>query len=126
MDDTLHGRVRLTHEGVERRGALRLFGFELEGESYWYLLTGALVSLLSWIVLSRSGLSWLPRGLLAGVPLVGACAWLRVFVMGRPPAYQSDVFEAWLGGEHLWQVRRTPVLVPTLRPIGRLSGKVGV
>lgn len=95
-----------THEGVERRGALRLGGFELEGDSYLYLVAGALVSLLSWIVLTRTGLPVLPRLVLAALPVSGSVLWLRLLVSGKPPSYQADVLETVLEGTAFWTEAR--------------------
>jgi hypothetical protein len=95
-------RVTCTHEGLERRGALRLGGFELEGDSYLYLVAGALVSLLAWVVLQRTGMPFLPRAAAACLPLAGAVFWLKLMILGKPPAHQSDVMEELIQGRDFW------------------------
>ena len=95
-------RVTTTNEGVERRGALRFLGFELEGDSYRYLVAGALVSLLAWVVLQRAGMPLPLHAAAAGLPLAGALLWLRCMVCGRPPAHQSDVLDTWFRGGDFW------------------------
>jgi hypothetical protein len=78
---------------------------ELDGSSYGYLLAGALASLMAWVVLARTGLPGLARLALALMPILSSAVWLRLMVLGKPPAYQEDVLQGWVEGAHLWTQR---------------------
>jgi hypothetical protein len=95
-------RVVNTREGEERRGALRIGPWEVEGDGYLYLLAGALVSLLAWAVLARTGMPWWLRVPASALPLLCAVGWLRWMVVGRPPAFASDVCDTVIEGRDFW------------------------
>jgi hypothetical protein len=99
-------RTTATREGLERKGALRIGPFELEGDSYLYALAGAFVSLVAWMMLQRAGMPWLLRIACAGIPLAVSIVWLRVMVIGRPPAFQQDVWETLVEGRDFWVAPR--------------------
>lgn len=89
-------RVTPTYAGPDSKGIVSVFGWDLEGLVAFYLVGGALAGMLLVFVLSgRSVSTRLGAGVL---PLIASVLWVKFFVHGRPPAYQSDVFDRWLRG----------------------------
>ncbi len=89
-------RVTPTYAGPDSKGIVSVFGWDLEGLTAFYLVAGALAGMLLVFILSGRPIS---TRIGAGVmPLIGAALWVKFFVHGRPPAYQSDVVDRWLRG----------------------------
>ncbi len=105
-------RVTPTHAGPDSKGMVSIFGWDLEGLVAFYIVGGGVVGLVLVFALVRFSI-WSRLGL-GALPVALAAAWVRVFVHGRPPAYQRDVFEKWIRGRHFglrpqrWCRQRTP------------------
>lgn len=97
MTSDLHRwRATPTNAGPDSKGIVSVFGWDLEGMVAFYLVGGALLGMLLVFVLTGHSLY---ERLFAGiVPVLFSALWVKVFVHGRPPSYQSDVFERWLHG----------------------------
>lgn len=91
-------RVTPTNSGPDSKGVVRFGKWELEGEAYLYVVVGAIATLLVFIV--SAGLSPLPRTLASVVPLGSSAAWVKFFLMGRPPHFTGDYFEGLAVGRH--------------------------
>jgi hypothetical protein len=89
-------RVTPTYAGPDSKGVVSVFGWDLEGMVAFYLVVGALLGML--VLFSTAGKPLLARLAFSLVPVLVAALWVRIFVHGRPPSYQSDVFERWLRG----------------------------
>ena len=78
----------------------------------FYLVAGALAGML--VVFSLHEQSIWIRLAAGAVPLSMSALWIKVFVHGRPPAYQSDVIERYLRGSDFrlvpsrWRGHRHP------------------
>ena len=92
-----HGlRITPTNAGPDSKGMVSVFGWDLEGMVAFYLVGGALAGMLVVFVLSASAL-WTRLGC-GTVPLVVSALWVKLFIHGRPPAYQADLWESRLRG----------------------------
>jgi hypothetical protein len=89
-------RVTPTYAGPDSKGIVSVMGWDLEGMVAFYLVGGGVIGLL--VVFALAGSSIFVRLSAGLVPVVLACLWVKIFVHGRPPAYQMDVFEGWLRG----------------------------
>ena len=89
-------RVTPTHAGPDSKGIVSVFGWDLEGMVAFYLVAGALGGMLLVFVLSGRPIA--TRLGVGVIPLIASVLWVKFFVHGRPPSYQSDVFERWLRG----------------------------
>lgn len=89
-------RVTATNAGPDSKGIVSVFGWDLEGMVAFYLVGGALAGMFLIFALTGRPLSTrVGAGL---VPLLGSALWIKIFIHGRPPAYQSDVVERWVRG----------------------------
>ena len=95
---TTHQPIRTTptNAGPDSKGIVTVFGWDLEGMVAFYLVAGALAGML--VVFSLQAQSIWTRLGAGAVPVAAAAIWIKVFVHGRPPGYQSDVFEATIRG----------------------------
>lgn len=94
--ETQHWRVTPTNAGPDSKGIVSVFGWDLEGMVAFYLVGGALAGMLLVFVLNSQPI---PMRVVSGVvPVIVSALWVKFFVHGRPPSYQSDVFEKWLRG----------------------------
>ncbi|HEY9154345.1 MAG TPA: hypothetical protein VIM69_04400 [Opitutaceae bacterium] len=89
-------RVTPTNAGPDSKGIVSVFGWDLEGMVAFYLVGGALVGML--LIFTLTGQPILTRIVSGVVPVIASALWVKFFVHGRPPSYQSDVFEKWLRG----------------------------
>lgn len=105
-------RVTPTHSGPDSKGIVSVFGWDLEGMVAFYLVAGGAVGLL--VVFSLASSSIFVRLAAGLLPVAISVVWVRLFVHGRPPAYQSDVWERWFRGTTFrlspfaWGARRHP------------------
>lgn len=84
-----------TNAADDSRG--RVFG--LDGNLYLPVVIAGVAALALFVIvglLLRAG--WIPAGLVAGTPLGLTLAWAVGLRNGRPPAYDRDLVEQWLGG----------------------------
>ena len=93
-----HWRVTPTNAGPDSKGIVSVMGWDLEGMVAFYLVGGALVGMI--LVFALTGRSIFTRVVCGLVPVLVSAFWVKYFVHGRPPSYQSDVFEKWLRGAH--------------------------
>lgn len=89
-------RVTPTHAGPDSKGIVSVFGWDLEGMVAFYLVGGALAGMF--LVFALSGRPIFTRLMAGLVPVIACALWVKFFVHGRPPSYQSDVFERWVRG----------------------------
>lgn len=105
-------RSTRTNSGADSRGVVRFGRWELEGEAYLYVVVGVLGSVLAFVMAFQLALGW--RFLVAALPLAAAVAWVKSFLVNRPPHYTGDFFEGLLAGRHFriepsdWRARRHP------------------
>ncbi|HVU34393.1 MAG TPA: hypothetical protein VHE61_13240 [Opitutaceae bacterium] len=91
-------RITPTNSGPDSKGVVRIGQWELEGEAYLYVVAGAIATIFVFILGARLGM--LARTGAALVPLAGAVAWVKFFLVGRPPHFMGDFFEGLLVGKH--------------------------
>lgn len=89
-------RVTPTHAGPDSKGIVSVFGWDLEGMVAFYLVGGAVAGMF--VVFTLSGRPIFTRLVSGILPVLASAFWVKCFVHGRPPAYQSDVFDRWLRG----------------------------
>ena len=89
-------RVTPTNAGPDSKGIVSVLGWDLEGTVAFYLVGGALVGMF--LIFTLTGQSMLTRVIAGFCPVAASALWIKYFVHGRPPSYQSDVFEKWLRG----------------------------
>ena len=71
----------------------------LEGNLFWYLVGGAFASVLTLLLLfSVWRWSLLATLLPASAPITLTLLYILGFRQGRPPGYDTDLFELWLKG----------------------------
>jgi hypothetical protein len=72
----------------------------LDGNLFWYLAGGAFVSVVLLLLLfSVYRLSFAAAGFIAGIPLLLALVYVFGFRQGKPPGYDVDCLEYWIGGK---------------------------
>jgi hypothetical protein len=91
-------RITSTNSGPDSKGVVRFGNWELEGEAYAYVVSGAVASILVFILTANLG--HLPRLIAALLPLTAAVAWVKFFLVGRPPHFAGDYFEGLIMGKH--------------------------
>lgn len=91
-------RLTPTNSGADNKGVVRIGPMMVEGNAYLVLVIGAVVGLFAFIVANGRGCGWGARILYTAIPLGCALGWVKFFVMGRPPAFQSDFFQRILVG----------------------------
>ena len=71
----------------------------LEGNLFWYLVGGAFASVVTLLLLfSVWRWSLLSALLPASAPITLTLLYILIFRQGRPPGYDTDLFELWLKG----------------------------
>ena len=71
----------------------------LEGNLFWYLVGGAFSSVLTLLLLFSMWRWSLVSALVpAAVPITITLLYILAFRQGRPPGYDTDLFELWLKG----------------------------
>lgn len=91
-------RVTHTNSGPDSAGVVRFGKWELEGEAYLYVVAGAVSTVLVFILCASCG--GVVRTLAAATPLGAAVAWVKFFLVGRPPHFTGDFFEGLIVGKH--------------------------
>jgi|GEM_PF-3598118 len=91
-----HWRVTPTNAGPDSKGIVSVLGWDLEGMVAFYLVAGALVGMI--LIFALTGRPIVTRVISGIVPVILSAGWVKCFVHGRPPSYQTDVFEKWLRG----------------------------
>ena len=88
-----------TNSGADSKGVVRLGRWELEGEAYLYIVIGAVLTVLAFLMT----MGWaIPARLTVSVmPLLGAAGWVKFFLVGRPPHFCGDFFERLVVGPNL-------------------------
>jgi hypothetical protein len=72
----------------------------LDGNLFWYLVGGGFVSVVLMLLLfSVYRLSFGESGFLAGIPLILILTYVFGFRQGKPPRYDVDCLECWIGGK---------------------------
>lgn len=105
-------RLTRTHSGPDSKGVVRFGRWEFEGESYLYVVVGCIAGVLVYAVAAAQA-TWV-RLSLAMLPLALALAWIKTFVLGKPPHHLGDQVERWTVGPHFgigpkcWSGRRHP------------------
>jgi hypothetical protein len=89
-------RVTPTHAGPDSKGIVSVFGWDLEGMVAFYLVGGAVAGMF--LVFVLTGCPIFTRLGAAVIPVLASALWVKFFIHGRPPSYQSDVFDRWLRG----------------------------
>jgi hypothetical protein len=72
----------------------------LDGNLFWYLAGGAFLSVVLMLLLFsvyRVGLG--VSGFIAALPLLFALSYVFGFRQGKPPRYDVDCLEYWIGGK---------------------------
>jgi hypothetical protein len=106
-------RSTRTNSGVDSKGVVRFGRWELEGEAYLYVVVGALLAILTFVLAFRLPMGW--RLVLASLPLLGAMGWVKFFLVNRPPHFLGDFLEGVLVGRHFnlspqaWARQRHPL-----------------
>lgn len=90
-------RVTNTNSGPDSSGVVSVGSLSLPGQSYLFLVVGAVAALFVFILTYRANM--LVRLLIAAIPLTISLAWVKYFLMGRPPHFQGDFFERMLAGK---------------------------
>jgi hypothetical protein len=107
-------RITRTNSGVDSKGVVRFGRWEIDGEAYLFVVAGAVGTVLCFLL--GHALSFGLRCLFSSLPLLAAIAWIRFFVVGRPPHFLGDWIEGWLVGPDFnlrpqaWASRRHPRL----------------
>ncbi len=91
-------RVTSTNSGPDSKGVVRFGNWELEGEAYLYVVVGAIGTILVFIL--SATLDYGTRALISVLPLAVAVAWVKFFLVGRPPHFAGDFFEGLVMGKH--------------------------
>lgn len=91
-------RVTSTNSGPDSKGAVRFGKWELEGEAYLYVVVGAILTLLVFIM--SASLPSFERAVVSVLPLAAAVGWVKFFLVGRPPHFMGDFFGGLLLGKH--------------------------
>lgn len=91
-------RVTSTNSGPDSKGVVRFGKWELEGEAYLYVVVGAIATLLVFILTANLGM--IARAVASLAPLAAAVAWVKFFLVGRPPHFMGDFFGGLLLGKH--------------------------
>lgn len=105
-------RQTRTNSGPDSKGVVRFGRWEFEGESYLYVVVGCVAGVFVYAMAAGQD-TWL-RLLLSALPLALALAWIKTFVLGKPPHYLGDQVERWAVGPHFgigykcWSCRRHP------------------
>ena len=85
-----------TNSGAASKGVVRVGRWELEGEAYLYIVVGAVLTVLAFLMTMGWGI---PARLVVSVmPLLGAAGWVKFFLVGRPPHFCGDFFEGLVVG----------------------------
>ena len=89
-------------------------GWGMEGDLFLYLVCGMLGSMFLMLALiSFFHVSIFISFIIALLPVTGAVLYIKIFRMGKPPAYQKDLFELILMGDtatpHPAQQRNRPL-----------------
>ena len=85
-----------TNSGADSKGVVRFGRWELEGEAYLYIVVGAVLTVLAFLMTMGWGI---PARLVVSVlPLLGAAGWVKFFLIGRPPHFCGDFFEGLVTG----------------------------
>lgn len=72
----------------------------LDGNLFWYLAGGAFMSVvLMLLCFSVYRLSFGASGLIAAIPLMLTFTYVFGFRQGKPPRYDVDCLEYWIGGK---------------------------
>ena len=96
MSDRKH-ELRFTETNSADDSAGKTWG--LEGNLFWYLVGGSFASVLTLLLLfSVWHWSLLAALLPAAVPITLTLLYILAFRQGRPPGYDTDLFELWLKG----------------------------
>jgi hypothetical protein len=94
--DTKH-EMRFTETNSADDSAGKTWG--LEGNLFWYLIGGAFVSVLTLLLLFSIWRWTLVSALVpAAVPISLTLLYVFALRQGRPPGYDTDLFELWLRG----------------------------
>lgn len=91
-------RTTRTHSGPDSKGVVRFGRWELEGEAYLFVVAGAVIAILVFIL--AAALAFPTRVGVTALPLIVSTAWVKVFIVGRPPHYVGDFFEGLIVGRH--------------------------
>ena len=105
-------RCTRTHSGPDSKGVVRFGRWELEGEAYLFIVGGATLAVLVFIL--AVALPFPARAAVTSLPLLAAAGWVKFFLVGRPPHFAGDFFEGLLVGRHfdLSRALRTGALHP--------------
>lgn len=91
-------RVTRTNSGPDSKGVVRFGKWELEGEAYLFVVVGAIGTVLVFILTANLGS--IARATVSLSPLLAAIAWVKFFLVGRPPHFVGDFFEGLIMGKH--------------------------
>lgn len=91
-------RCTRTHSGPDSKGVVRFGRWELEGEAYLFIVGGAVCAVLIFIL--AVSLPFPARVSVTALPLLAAAAWVKFFLVGRPPHFTGDFLEGLVVGRH--------------------------
>jgi hypothetical protein len=91
-------RTTSTNSGPDSAGVVRFGRWELEGEAYLFVVAGAVGGILVFIL--TAAWSATARIAAAALPIGCALAWVKFFLVGRPPHFCGDYFEGLIVGKH--------------------------
>jgi hypothetical protein len=112
MSDSSKYELRFTETNSADDSAGKTWG--LEGNLFWYLVGGSFASVITLLLLfSVRHWSLISALLPAAVPIVLTLLYILAFRQGRPPGYDTDLFELWLKGTGFGPAQATPTATPT-------------
>ena len=85
-----------TNSGADSKGVVRFGRWELEGEAYLYIVVGAVLTVLAFLM--TMGWGFMARLTMSLGPLFAAVGWVKFFLVGRPPHFCGDFFEGLVVG----------------------------
>jgi len=89
-------RETVTNSGPDSKGIVSIAGWELEGATAFYIVAGALCSVT--LIFATSALPFMLRFMICALPLGLTAGWVQMFVHGKPPGYQGDLFRTFFKG----------------------------
>ena len=85
-----------TNSGADSKGVVRFGSWELEGEAYLYIVVGAVLTVLAFLM--TMGWGFMARLTVSLMPLLAAAGWVKFFLVGRAPHFCGDFLEGLVVG----------------------------
>jgi hypothetical protein len=107
MSDSSKRELRFTETNSADDSAGKTWG--LEGNLFWYLVGGSFASVTTLLLLfSVWHWSLLAALVPAAVPIALTLLYILAFRQGRPPGFDTDLFELWLKGPGFGPAQPSP------------------